>query len=128
MQKARRRGSARSRLRKVAVAGGLTIVVLMASFLWLPAIASVSAEALHYSVTRELGGGLVFEGYDCRPLSGRLWTCEVEDPAGSGSAVYRVIREGRRCWTARRESGSTGQPLPRAAEGCVKWRDQLGVP
>ena len=58
--------------------------------------------------------------------TGRLWTCDVEDRRGKRLGGLQSVRKGRRCSTARRESASTEQPLPRAAKGCVKWPDQLG--
>lgn len=96
-----------SRLGKFAIAGVIAMLAVGGSFLWLPAIGSVSAEALHTSVSREVGGGtFLAEVYQCRQGPGRRWTCVIEDPAGSGSAEYQVRRHGR-CWQARRVIADT---------------------
>ena len=113
------------------VAGPVHLLLTVVAFFFLmPAVGSFSDEALHYSVSRQVGGSLLSGGeiYECRRRSQRLWSCEVEDPGGSGSAVYEVRRSGRRCWSAR-DTGRSGteQPLPTRADGCVGLRDQARV-
>ena len=111
-------------------AGIASLVLLAVSFLWLPAIGSPSSRALQYSLTRNAGGSLLLGGglYDCRRRPSAVWICEVPDISNSGTARYRVLMHGRRCWHARKVSPDKweeGPPLERHVSGCVKWRDQV---
>jgi hypothetical protein len=97
----------------------------IAAFLWLPAIGDPSPEALQYSVAREVGANMAFEGDTCRRVEPFRWRCGVLDRQASGTVVYRVTLDGR-CWQAvKRRNGEEGKPLAKRASGCVRWRDQL---
>jgi hypothetical protein len=102
----------------------LPAVILALAFFLLPSIGAVSRDALNYSVTREVGGSVALGVSPCRERQD-AWRCEVQDASNSGSAVYRVRRDGR-CWTAVKVR-SFGEEVPLAprASGCVDFRDQL---
>ena len=105
------------------------LVGLVAAYLFLPAIGSISPRALQRSVTHRVGGSLPAESDRCRRRGGETWDCEIRDAQGSGRAVYRVTKQGRRCWQARKASAAAseeGPPLlPLISRGCVELRDQL---
>jgi hypothetical protein len=90
----------------------------------------VTPRTLFVSVKNESGGGSPF-GQDrrevCHPVSAqpRAWTCEVEDPGGSGGFVrYRaeMEREGS-CWNARTVERFSST-LPRKISGCVHLHER----
>jgi hypothetical protein len=110
-----------------AVAVLLSLVVTLLVFLFLPAIGGASRAALSYSVTREVGAGVVFGSHGCFRAKGPGWRCHVEGSQGSSSTVYyRVTMDGDHCWqaikTTRHEDAAPRKPR---ASGCVKFRDQL---
>ena len=89
----------------------------------------VTPRTLFVSVKNESRGGNPF-GRDrhevCHPVSARprAWTCEVEDPGGSGGFVrYRaeMEREGS-CWDARAVDRFSST-LPRKISGCVHFHE-----
>jgi len=98
-------------------------VILALAFLFLPAIGPVSGDALSYSVTRKLGGSVTLGVSPCRDR-GDVLICEVPDASNSGSATYRVRRDGR-CWKALKVRPGEEVPLPKRSSGCVRFRDQL---
>ncbi|MGI8592899.1 MAG: hypothetical protein ACR2ML_00760 [Solirubrobacteraceae bacterium] len=113
------------RLLFLALAAPIALVLLgFGAHLLLPA----SPEALHYSVTRGVGGPPGLGPAGCRERGDDRWRCDVLDTQGSGSLEYAVRMDGRRCWRARRLSppgGEEGEPLPGRAKGCVGVRDRL---
>jgi hypothetical protein len=116
----RLRGGSRRRL---ALLVGLCVLLIPAlDFLYLT-VGPVSGSALNYSVTRQVGGSVALGVPECRDRQG-VWVCEVPDASNSGSATYRVRRDGR-CWTALRIRSGAEFPLPRRASGCLSFRDQL---
>jgi hypothetical protein len=109
--------------------GAVALATLAAAFLWLPAVGSPSGGALQHSVTRHVGGSLLFSDiFDCHARSSSISRCDISDASGSGVATYRVRTEGR-CWEAVKVSSHTqeeGRPfLKQRDSGCVRWRDQV---
>jgi membrane protein implicated in regulation of membrane protease activity len=120
-------------LARALVASAAAIVVagvlLIAAWLWLPAIGSPSGDAVRYSITREVGGSTSAVGlHTCETRTSGLLVCEVADVSSSGFARYRVRLDGR-CWRARKVSPDHWEeqikPMKRRASGCVEFRDQL---
>jgi hypothetical protein len=114
------------RLLKAAVVVVVVVVglaLLAVAFLTLPAIGSVSRQALAYSVTRHAGGSLLAGGRTCRRVPGG-YRCLIPDSQGSGAATYRVRLSGRRCWRAQKVSAEQEGPLPRRLSACAGLRDQ----
>jgi hypothetical protein len=116
----RLRGGSRRRL---ALLVGLCVLLIPAlDFLYLT-FGPISGEALNYSVTRQVGGSVALGVPECRDRQD-VWVCEVPDASNSGSATYRVRRDGR-CWTAQKLAADEEIPLPPRASGCLSFRDQL---
>jgi hypothetical protein len=113
-----------------AAASVVVPVVLLVALFTLPAVGSVSAEALTYSLTREAGGDMLSTDlYTCEPRSEPTYRCQVGETNGaSGGFTYRLRTRGRRCWSAVRTPPSSDDALtslPRRLTGCAKWRDQV---
>jgi membrane protein implicated in regulation of membrane protease activity len=105
------------------------LAAFAAALLWLPAIGSPSDDALHYSLSRRAGGGvLMASAYECERRTSDVRVCVVSDANGSGSGTYRVDLDGR-CWQARKVTPNhyeEGPPyLKRRVSGCVGFRDQV---
>jgi hypothetical protein len=105
----------------------LLVAVLVAAYLFTPAIANVSGKALHRSVVGELSGTSLGGPSACTRIRAGRWRCRVLRPQGGSSpASYSVLMRGRRCWAARQTArGTAGRSLARRASGCVRLRDQL---
>ncbi len=102
----------------------LVLALPVLAFSFLPAVGSPSAQALNYSVTREVDGSVTL-GVSACDRGQDVWVCEVYDESNSGSATYRVRLDGS-CWTAVKTGGFGEEvPLPQRASGCVRFRDQL---
>jgi hypothetical protein len=107
----------------MALVSVLSAAALGTAYFAAPALGSVSAETLFYSVTGDVGG-TVPQVNPCRHVRGTRWTCRVSDKGVSGYAVYGVELRGN-CWKARKIFSAEEEPLPRAAAGCVGIADQL---
>lgn len=89
-----------------------------------PAVGTVSPEALQKSLAREVGEQSQAERATCRPRANGSFRCGVETDPGSGPAVFYILRRrGGRCWRARARGRREGLPL--RASGCALLRDQI---
>src|SRR3954454_448030 len=84
----------------------------------------VTPRALFVSVEKASGGGdptFPASHRVCRRTAASgLWSCEVDDPGGSGGGTtYRVKGHGS-CWGAR---GKGSRDLPRSGSGCVHLQE-----
>ena len=60
--------------------GAGSLVLLVAAFLWLPAVGSPSGDALQYSLTRNAGGSLLLGGtYECEEQASGTQICKVQE-------------------------------------------------
>ncbi len=114
----------------ITAAGTVLLVALSLALFTLPAIGSVSPQALTYSLTREAGGDLwSTDIYKCKRRSQSTYGCEVgETDGGSGVASFRLQARGRRCWRAVKTSPDSREdltPMARRLRGCATWRDQV---
>ena len=88
----------------------------------------VNPDSLHRSVALETGSADVTLGNAgaCEPRARpNLWSCEVSDSSGSGTAVYDIrVESNRSCWTGRLVESYEGEgPMPRRSSGCVhRWQ------
>jgi hypothetical protein len=104
----------------------ILIALLVAAYIYVPAIGDVSGEALHVDLVTEAGGTTGLGPQSCRKRTSTTWRCSVFAKGGSDPATYSVRMRDRTCWTARRsESQRGGDRLDRRARGCVRLRDQL---
>ena len=112
-------------------AGTASLVLLLAAFLFLPAIGAPSDEALAYSLTQEAGGSVLLGVSGCQERPAGVQICNVSDTSNSGSGRYRVRMDGGRCYHARKTSPDSweegGPHLKREVNGCVRWRDQVRI-
>ena len=98
-------------------AGTASLVLLLAAFLFLPAIGAPSDEALAYSLTQEAGGSVLLGVSGCQERPAGVQICNVSDTSNSGSGRYRVRMDGGRCYHARKTSPDRlggGRPPPQA--------------
>ena len=107
-----------------AFAGCMAFVL---AWLWMPAVGSVSPEALQYSIAAKTGGGIPFVGFETCRRTHRGWRCQIPDSGNSGSWRYAVERNGYRCWEARLIADGGEGVAPRRASGCVELRHQLRI-
>ena len=77
----------------------------------------LTAKTLVRSVEYETGSA-AFEGR-CRRRGTDSWSCEIDDRAASGEAIYAVEQTSGHCWRARL-AHLYGEPMPRTASGCVR--------
>lgn len=95
----------------------------------LPAMGEPSDDAIEQSVAEHLDGSTSFSDEGCRELRGSTGLrCEIGDRSHSSAATYRVDRQGRRCWKAKRLTASSegeGTTFSARVEGCVTLREQL---
>lgn len=102
--------------------GILLLVAAILAYLFLPAIGSISPDALTLSIAREVDGGIEDP---CKRKNGSRWACVMWDSGESGSARYRLRLHGN-CWQATTDDTKTTESVfPARASGCVKLRDQL---
>lgn len=109
---------------RTVVAATVVLVAVGLAVLFAPAMGDVDADALHDSVVAEVDGTSLFSR--CREKGGDGWECGAYDSRASGAILYTVDVDGR-CWTARRTTSSSVSELPKSADGCVMWHDQLGI-
>jgi len=109
----------------LALIAGLVVVVGVSfAFFRVPALGSISGEALNYSVTNKVGGNLALGVGPCHERRGGGWGCTVPDAERSGAVGFRVNLRGR-CWRAERVSPQgEGPPLASGASGCVSLCEQ----
>lgn len=96
----------------------ILIALAVVAYRYAPAIGTPSPTALNYSVARELGAGLSWT-HACERRSGQTWRCAVFYAKFSGTGLYVVTMDGRRCWHARAVGSSD------SVSGCVMLSDQL---
>jgi hypothetical protein len=107
---------------RIALRVAVLLAILIAAYIFVPAIGTVSAQALHHSVSGVVGGSYAAGPRSCHAPHGTTHRCDVLAASGSYPTRYTVRLDGR-CWTARRSA--TDHSLPARAHGCVKLRDQL---